>query len=117
MNFDFERDFVHGIENDLNEFVADLRANAGDVLEEVSEDAKVEIRVSMPVDTGAARQSWGELVYSVDRDALSVEQGGLWYIGRLEDGYSDQAPPGFIGAIADDLMDEFSGRLDQRMGF
>lgn len=61
---------------------------------------KEELVLATPVDTGRARASWSinkilgakEPTFEIINDAP--------YIGKLNDGYSDQAPAHFIEAIA-----------------
>lgn len=64
------------------------------------------IKIRMPVDTGRARASWGHStapaapgdgIWIEQFDKLSITQGSrVEYIERLNEGWSRQAPAGFI---------------------
>ena len=59
------------------------------------------IKIRMPVDTNAARSSWGARgeagIWKVKENGFEITQGSrLPYIGRLNEGWSNQAPAGFI---------------------
>lgn len=67
------------------------------------------VKLQMPVDTGAARARWGIQgaaggIWQEDDDGLTITQGaGLEpheYIEELNEGSSQQAPAGFLDAIA-----------------
>jgi len=76
--------------------------------------ARANIKAAMPVDTGAARARWGIAggpgIWIEDRNALAVEQGAALepyeYIKRLNEGYSHQAPAGFLDVEAERAADE-----------
>jgi len=61
-----------------------------------------ELRQDTPVLTGKARDGWFVQVGPGSASAASVRIGPIYvlndvpYIGRLNDGWSDQAPPGFV---------------------
>lgn len=68
-----------------------------------------QVKIAMPVDTGAARARWGVPsaaggLWSVEDDGLTVVQGAQLepyeYIERLNEGSSTQAPAGFLDTIA-----------------
>lgn len=66
------------------------------------------VKIRMPVDTGRARASWAHSTPPADPDdgiweenerELWIEQGSkVQYIQRLNEGWSRQAPAGFIDA-------------------
>ena len=88
------------------------------------------IKIAMPVDTGRARAGWGvftpsdlrslssggadDAVWEEDQDNFSIEQGTtIVYVPRLNDGYSSQAPAGFIDTEAERAADRLAdGLLD-----
>jgi len=82
-------------------------------LESQSKDLRTSIKARMPVDTGAAQASWGDEgssslaaskglkgIWQITNGGLTIEQGAerdsFNYIARLNEGYSRQAPAGFI---------------------
>jgi hypothetical protein len=81
-------------------------------------DKSVKVKIDMPVDKGRARASWGHWTpadvvehglesrkdahWIVKDDGLTIEQGSnVWYIAKLNQGSSRQAPAGFIDKAAD----------------
>jgi hypothetical protein len=76
----------------------------------VSLSAKRMIQLRMPVDTGRAKSSWGNVpaappalanegIWEVKDDGMTIIQGSrVPYIERLNEGHSSQAPAGFIDA-------------------
>lgn len=72
-------------------------------------DAERQVKLEMPVDTGRARASWGHStppadagdgIWEEDRDNYTVVEGSeVEYIPRLNEGWSQQAPAGFIDAV------------------
>ncbi len=80
-----------------------------------------QVKIAMPVDTGAARARWGTPgaaggLWEVLDDGLTVIQGAqllpFEYIERLNEGSSTQAPAGFLDTIAYKAEEE----LDQEIG-
>lgn len=84
-------------------------------LAKAAEALRTSIKTRMPVDTGAAKASWGRKnnsslaakkglkgVWQISDDGLTAEHGSerdsYNYIKRLNEGYSKQAPAGFIDA-------------------
>lgn len=68
------------------------------------------VKEEMPFKSGRAAGSWGSPlaggVWEVDEDGLSVLQGtNVDYVGRLNEGYSQQAPAGFIDVAVEDTGD------------
>lgn len=67
------------------------------------------VKQQMPVDTGHARNSWGhstppalpdEAIWTEDEAHMTLTQGSrVPYIEQLNEGWSKQAPAGFIDAI------------------
>lgn len=75
-------------------------------------DLQANIKLVMPVDTGAARASWGSPnaagIWDVMDEGWSITQGStLPYIGRLNEGWSKQAPAGFIDTEHERAVDKF----------
>lgn len=73
---------------------------------------KANVQRRMPVDTGAARASWGAegeagIWYFTDEDTTHVQGSKLPYIGRLNEGHSKQAPAGFIDVEAERMKNKF----------
>lgn len=82
------------------------------------------VKEEMPFDTGRAAGSWGSPlaggVWEVGDDGLSVLQGtNVDYVGRLNEGYSQQAPAGFIDVAVEDtgdtLGEAIQGVLDRML--
>ena len=88
---------------------------------QVSFNVERRVKLTMPVDTGRARASWGHSTPPaspadgvwIEREAdLSIEQGSnVEYIENLNNGSSLQAPAGFIDAAARAGADELSNLL------
>lgn len=107
-NFDGEVRHAAQLNQELKDAIwEDVRAT--------SLKAKAGIQRKMPVDTGDARARWGEPghrggVWNEDRDQLTIEHGAALdpfeYISRLNEGYSTQAPAGFIDVEAEKAADE-----------
>jgi len=74
---------VEGIDK-IDLFLKDV---VDDIQEEVLTTLQSEIKKRTPIDTGQARRGWKKRTDSVRNDVP--------YIGRLERGYSRQAPKGF----------------------
>lgn len=73
------------------------------------------IRVLMPKDTGRAFRSWGVEIWNEDEAALSIEQGSkVHYIKYLNEGWSKQAPAGFIDSATESAVDDLINRLLNR---
>ena len=91
-----------------------LRRDVWAKLRSVSMAVERRVKEEMPVDTGRARASWGhwtpgdtnnpkslptDAEWNEDDEELTIEQGSnVEYVPRLNDGYSRQAPAGFIDA-------------------
>lgn len=84
---------------------------------------KRDVQTRMPVDTGRARASWGNVpstypaqssdgIWEEDQTELSVMQGTrVEYVQYLNEGHSSQAPAGFIDAAETRMKDEFAREL------
>lgn len=95
---------------DWDGIISDSRDDQQKMTEAVKENvakaalsAMRNIKIRMPVDTGAARSSWGSEgaagIWRIEDDGMTNVQGSLLpYIGRLNEGSSKQAPAGFIDA-------------------
>ena len=114
---------------DLGQFAAMLRKAAladerakvaiGDAFEETAREAQARIKIQMPVDTGAARRSWGNPghggIWELDKDKLTNTQGGLDYIEKLNQGSSKQAPAGFLDIETRKAVEDFDARVKQKI--
>lgn len=90
-------------------------------LREAGLSAQRNIKIRMPVDTGAAQASWGAEgeagIWEFSQDGLEHTQGSeLPYVNRLNDGYSTQAPAGFIDAEHEKAITLFVDKLLVDMG-
>jgi hypothetical protein len=90
-------------------------------LREAAFTAKRKIVIRMPVDRGAAQASWGAEdeagIWEFSQDGLEHTQGSeLPYVNRLNDGYSNQAPAGFIDAEHEKAITLFVDKLLVDMG-
>lgn len=100
-----------------------LRARIWRRIRVVSFEAERFIKIRMPVDTGAARASWGHStapalpgdgIWDEQPEALMLTQGSrLEYIERLNEGSSTQAPAGFIDAIERQAAENLADGLEQ----
>lgn len=111
--------------------LADEGARAGATARRVLDEAKVTLRVGaletvarvkeeMPVDTGRARASWGDAMregtWEIADDGTAITQGSnVNYVGRLNEGWSQQAPAGFIDAAAEAAGDTLEEQLGAMM--
>ena len=112
---DVEFDFSQLVQlgKELEASLKQLKGDAFKLLLHESEELRRKMKEDMPVDTGAARDSWGSVpagavaakrllegVWREDKDGLEIEQGSVRdaynYIIRLNQGSSQQAPAGFI---------------------
>lgn len=81
------------------------------------------VKERMPVDTGAARASWGSSpspapaepldgIWIVRDNGMEIEQGSRrHYISNLNAGSSQQAPPGFIDAEVEKAVNDMEDKL------
>lgn len=85
---------------------------------------KGRIQEAMPVDTGAARARWGSPgaaggIWLEEDDGLTITQGAglepFEYISRLNEGYSSQAPAGFIDVLAEGVAEELGDLLSNEV--
>jgi hypothetical protein len=89
-----------------------------------TDETQLRIQAEMPVDTGWAQARWGEPAYGgvyEERDSgLTIEHGSsiepYEYIERLNEGYSQQAPAGFIDVNAENAERTLQEKLDARFG-
>jgi hypothetical protein len=74
------------------------------------------VKMAMPVDTGAARARWGVAgapggIWETRDNGLTIEHGAQLepyeYIERLNEGSSKQAPAGFIDSVVADVEQPF----------
>lgn len=112
MDIKFDASGWDALINDLNADKEDITDAAKTNIREAGLSAKRNIKVRMPVDTGAARASWGAEgaagIWRFEDDGLTNVQGSnLQYIGRLNEGWSRQAPAGFIDAEHEKAVSKF----------
>lgn len=78
------------------------------------------VKLKMPVDTGHARANWGHGpagVWDEDEPNLTITEGTtVVYVPRLNEGWSKQAPAGFIDAEAIKVEAELNAALDRLLG-
>jgi hypothetical protein len=79
------------------------------------------IKIRMPIDTGAARSSWGAKgangIWIVSNNGMSITQGSkLPYIEPLNNGSSTQAPAGFIDVEEEKAVTLFVNNMAVDMG-
>lgn len=93
----------------IGQFAQDYPNETGRILLEAAEWTRDRVKEWMPVDTGAARARWGSQVGSagiwrITDEGNTIEQGASLepyeYIERLNDGWSKQAPAGFLDTAA-----------------
>lgn len=97
------------------------------VIKTVSDQTRDTVQAQMPVDTGWAQARWGHPEYGgiweEESGGMSITQGSsiepYEYIQRLNEGYSQQAPAGFIDAAAanaeialEEFVNQAAGELD-----
>lgn len=94
---------------EIGKFSTDFPNETGRVLLESAEWVRDQAKALMPVDTGAARARWGSQVGSagiwrIQDGGNTIEQGASLepyeYIERLNEGWSQQAPAGFLDTAA-----------------
>jgi|SRR3990167_634157 len=110
---------------------AGIRGEVWEVIKAVATQAREEIKRDMPVDTGDARGRWGTPEYHMTRPRYGGAPGqGIWredkdnlthtqgaelspfeYIERLNEGYSQQAPAGFIDTTVERVNDDLTDGL------
>jgi len=90
----------------------------------VSLEAKRNIQLRMPVRTGRAKSSWGNVpaappafvdegIWEVKNNGFTIIQGSkVPYVEDLNEGHSSQAPAGFIDAEEEAAVD----KLDKELG-
>lgn len=101
-------------ELDLAKFADELEVETEQVVRKVALDVHTKVSMKTPVDTGRARANWNVSAGSPDRSVTedtsaqvpTLKKGdgeeaiyitnSLPYIGKLEDGSSDQAPSGMV---------------------
>ena len=118
---------VHIDYRDLEFAERDIRANAARIAPMLQEqvrskslDAMRQVKILMPVDTGKARATWGDIWDEWD-GGLTIEQSTTNdYTGALNEGHSRQAPAGFIDGVAmeigEQLADAIANELSRIIG-
>jgi len=72
------------------------------------------VRERTPIDTGRARNSWGRDIWEIIDDGWGVLQGSnVVYFQRLNEGWSQQAPAGFVDVEAERGLDELADGLGE----
>lgn len=82
-----------GLEADLTEQLID------DVHVKMGLDLQAGLMLATPVDTGEARNGW----HSDTQGRQTVVENRVPYINRLNEGWSKQAPAGFVENVIDDV--------------
>lgn len=78
------------------------------------------IKIRMPVDTGAARASWGSkgaagIMEFPDNGMTNVQGSTLGYIEELNNGHSSQAPAGFLDVEQEKAVNLFVENMTNDM--
>lgn len=68
----------------------------------LKDDYKAAVVPRTPIDTGRARKGWQKRRMEIRNDVP--------YIGKLEDGYSRQAPRGFVNQAMKSTIDKSNNR-------
>lgn len=94
---------------EIGQFSQQFPNETGRILLEASEWTRDRVKEWMPIDTGAARARWGSQVgtagiWRILDNGNTIEQGASLepyeYIERLNEGWSRQAPAGFLDTAA-----------------
>ncbi len=78
------------------------------------------IKIRMPVDTGAARASWGSegaggIMEFPDNGMTNIQGSTLGYIDELNNGHSSQAPAGFLDVEQEKAVNLFVENISKDM--
>lgn len=84
---------------DINSWLADVVSQEKDALKS---DYKSSVVPRTPIDTGKARRGWQTRTNQISNNVP--------YIGRLEKGYSRQAPRGFVQQALTSTIDKSKAR-------
>lgn len=118
--FDIERRRIESV-------MRQIGGTISQVVRAESMQAKREVQVAMPVDTGRAKASWGNKpsltpaqlgdgIWDVKDDGFTIIQGSnVEYVPDLNDGHSAQAPAGFIDAVAVRAKKRFENTLSKAL--
>lgn len=94
-------------ERNINDYYKKTDTQIKTILAESAEWVRERARMEMPVDTGFARARWGSEypgVWRIEDDGFTIIQGAQLepyeYIERLNEGWSKQAPAGFLDTVA-----------------
>lgn len=94
-----------------------LRDDLKNIVRAASMQTMRRVKARMPVDTGAARASWGTIWLVSDSGMTIVHGSPLPYIQRLNEGWSRKAPAGFIDVEAERALDDIERQVaDQLAG-
>lgn len=75
------------------------------------------IKERTPIDTGRARNSWGADIWTETDNGWTIIQGSrVVYFQRLNEGWSKQAPAGFVDTEAEKGLDDLMEGLLQDFG-
>lgn len=65
------------------------------------------VKETTPIDTGRARASWGSDIWIESDGGKTIEQGSnVPYFQRLNEGWSKQAPAGFVEIAVEQAIDD-----------
>jgi hypothetical protein len=98
----------------------ELRAGSWRIVKSGAFNLEKGVKFRMPVDTGHAHANWGHGpagVWDEDEGDLSIVEGTtVVYVPRLNEGWSTQAPAGFIDAEALKVEAEINAAIDRLLG-
>jgi hypothetical protein len=98
----------------------ELRAGSWKIVKAGAFSLERGVKFRMPVDTGHARANWGHGpagVWDEDEGGLEIVEGTtVVYVPRLNEGWSRQAPAGFIDAEALKVEVEINAAIDRLLG-
>lgn len=112
LDFEFDTTGWELLENDIKGIPRQVNTAVKRNIKRTAFWGKRQAQVQMPVDTGAARASWGAqggagIWYEQDDGTTIVQGSRLPYIQRLNEGWSTQAPAGFLDVIAERMANKF----------
>lgn len=132
MKFTFDASELSDHLRRLKKAPDEIEERLWDGLVKIHKETMGQVKVAMPVDTGRSRASWGEwtpallrkgnegakasdAINELDRGNLTTTQGTrVPYTKRLNEGWSRQAPAGFIDLAAEKArldMEELAKRI------
>jgi hypothetical protein len=120
LDFNFDSTGWEQLENEAKGTPDKVNKAVKFVLRKTAFWGKRKVQRQMPVDSGAARASWGAegeagIWYFMNNDTTHVQGSRLPYIQRLNEGHSKQAPAGFIDVIEEQMIELFIDDMAREM--